>query len=182
MTAALAALLELPGFTSNQTSLNPAGPGAAHIEREFALIFWTTAIVYCIVLAVLVITVMRNRNRLDIVPDPQPTTPESDRRATRAVVAAIGVTFLLIVTMLIGSFRTSRALVAMNKQQGLTIQVYGHQWWWEVVYQNAEPDKIVTTANEIHVPVGVPVMIDGKSADVIHSFWAPNIQGKRDLV
>lgn len=182
MTAALAALLELPGFTSNQTSLNPVGPGAAHIEREFALIFWITAVVYCIVLAVLVVTVMRNRNRLDIVPDPQPTTPESDRRATRAVAAAIGVTFLLIATMLIGSFRTSRALGAMNKQQSLTIQVYGHQWWWEVVYQNSESDKIVTTANEIHVPVGVPVMIDGKSADVIHSFWAPNIQGKRDLI
>ena len=45
-----------------------------------------------------------------------------------------------------------------------------------------EASNIVTTANEIHVPTGVPVRIHGTSRDVIHSFWAPNMQGKRDLM
>ena len=52
----------------------------------------------------------------------------------------------------------------------------------EVQYQNAESNKIVITANEIHLPIGVPVRIHGTSREVIHSFWAPNVQGKRDLM
>ena len=85
--------------------------------------------------------------------------------------------------MLISSFITSRRLGQMNEQQALTIDVYGHQWWWEVQYPNeSEPYRMVTTANEIHVPVGTPIRIHGTSRDVIHSFWAPNIQGKRDLL
>jgi cytochrome c oxidase subunit II len=62
--------------------------------------------------------------------------------------------------MLVSSFRTSRALGAMNNDQAITINVYGHMWWWEVEYPNdKEPYKIVETANEIHVPVGVPIRI-----------------------
>jgi cytochrome c oxidase subunit II len=52
-----------------------------------------------------------------------------------------------------------------------------------VQYPNSnEPYRIVETANEIHLPVGVPIRIHGTSRDVIHSFWAPNVQGKRDLL
>ena len=117
------------------------------------------------------------------MPEPQPTTGASDRFATRAVAAAMALTVLLLFVMLISSFITSQRLGKMNEQQALTIDVYGHQWWWEVQYPNeAEPYRMVTTANEIHVPVGTPIRIHGTSRDVIHSFWAPNIQGKRDLM
>ena len=60
------------------------------------------------------------------------------------------------------------------------IQVIGHQWWWEVIYQDQTPSNIVTTANEIHIPVGRPIKIELKSGDVIHSFWIPNLHGKKD--
>ena len=91
-------------------------------------------------------------------------------------------TVLLLFIMMIGSFVTSHALGSMNRETAYTIDVYGHQWWWEVHYPNDEPNKTVDTANEIHVPVGVPIRIHGTSRDVIHSFWAPNVQGKRDLM
>jgi len=58
--------------------------------------------------------------------------------------------------------------------------VTGHQWWWEIQYQDATPSNIVTTANEIHIPVGRPVQIQLRSGDVIHSFWIPNLHGKKD--
>jgi cytochrome c oxidase subunit II len=175
--------LTVPGFRGNQTSLNPAGPAAAHIEHTFSEIFWITASVYCLVMLVLVIAVARRRHSLTMMPDPQPTSEASDRRATRAVGAAMIVTVVLLFTMLVSSFRTSRALGAMNNDQAITINVYGHMWWWEVEYPNdKEPYKIVETANEIHVPVGVAIRIHGTSRDVIHSFWAPNVQGKRDLM
>jgi cytochrome c oxidase subunit II len=176
-------LAAIPGFPSNQTSLNPAGPAAAHIEHTFALIFWITGTVYFLTLAVLVYFVWRRRHTLDALPMPQLTTAESDRFATRAVAGAMILTVILLFVMLISSFITSHRLGKMNEQQALTIDVYGHQWWWEVQYPNeAEPYRMVTTANEIHVPVGTPIRIHGTSRDVIHSFWAPNIQGKRDLL
>jgi cytochrome c oxidase subunit 2 len=63
-------------------------------------------------------------------------------------------------------------------QAAVRIQVVGRRWWWEVNY----PDQGITTANEIHIPVGVPVQIQLESADVIHSFWVPELAGKMDLV
>ena len=174
---------QVPGFRGNQTSLNPVGPAAAHIEHTFSEMFWITTAVSCLVMIAIVIAVARRRHSLAEIPDPQPTSEASDRRATQAVGAAMVITVALLFVMLISSFRTSRALGSMNNDQALTINVYGHQWWWEVEYPNdSEPYKIVETANEIHVPVGVPIRIHGTSRDVIHSFWAPNVQGKRDLM
>src|SRR6185437_9431269 len=175
-------LAAVPGFQGNQTALNPVGPGAAHIEFEFSLIFWITTAVYCLVLLVLVIVVARKRHSMDAMPEPLTTTPESDRIAKRSVGAAMIATVILLFIMLVGSFETSRALGSMNPENAVTIDVYGHQWWWEVQYPNDETYKTVVTADEIHLPVGVPIRIHGTSRDVIHSFWAPNVQGKRDLM
>src|SRR5579884_2268514 len=107
-------LLAVPGFSGDQTSLNPVGPGASAIEHTFALIFWITAIVYCIVLAVFVISIWRRHYSLDRLPDPEPTSQESDARAQRIVVGAIIVTTVLLFTMMISSFATSRAIATMN--------------------------------------------------------------------
>ena len=63
-----------------------------------------------------------------------------------------------------------------------TIRVVGHQWWWEVHYESAAPDQAVTAANEIHIPVGEPVQFELESADVIHSFWVPQLAGKTDMI
>src|SRR6185312_11707756 len=54
----------------------------------------------------------------------------------------------------------------------------GHQWWWEIRY----PNDTVITANELHLPVGRAVRLELRSADVIHSFWAPNLEGKTDVI
>ena len=56
--------------------------------------------------------------------------------------------------------------------------VTGHQWWWEFDYQGMN----ILTGNELHIPVGEPVHLDLRSADVIHSFWVPSLQGKRDVI
>ncbi len=64
----------------------------------------------------------------------------------------------------------------------LTIDVTGHQWWWEVQYHGAGPSETFGTANEIHIPVGVPVQVRLHGADVIHSFWVPKLSGKTDTI
>jgi cytochrome c oxidase subunit II len=60
----------------------------------------------------------------------------------------------------------------------LTIEVVGHQWWWEVRY----PELGIVTANEIHMPTGGHVLFKLSAHDVVHSFWVPNLHGKRDML
>src|SRR5690606_26404536 len=60
----------------------------------------------------------------------------------------------------------------------LEIEVIGHQWWWEFRY----PELGIVTANEVYVPVGRAANFELKTIDVIHSFWVPQMGGKRDLI
>lgn len=62
------------------------------------------------------------------------------------------------------------------------ILVIGHQWWWEIRYLNDDPSKSFTTANELHLPVRQPVNIEVETADVMHSFWIPALNGKVDMI
>jgi cytochrome c oxidase subunit 2 len=79
-------------------------------------------------------------------------------------------------------------VVALAKVSGppqnpaLTLDVTGHQWWWEVRYNSAQPSEVFTTANEIHIPVGAPILVRLHGGDVIHSFWVPKLSGKTDAI
>lgn len=64
----------------------------------------------------------------------------------------------------------------------LVVQVTGRQFWWEVEYLDPEPQLRFETANELRIPVGLPVHVRLASDDVIHSFWVPALQGKMDLI
>jgi len=64
----------------------------------------------------------------------------------------------------------------------IVVQVIGHRWWWEVRYPGASPAEAFATANEIHIPVHQPVRLELSTADVIHSFWIPQLAGKMDLI
>jgi cytochrome c oxidase subunit 2 len=64
----------------------------------------------------------------------------------------------------------------------LTIEVTGRQWWWQVRYLSNDPSRIFTTANEIHIPTGMPVRFILIGGDVIHSFWVPALGGKTDTI
>ncbi|HEY0995432.1 MAG TPA: cytochrome c oxidase subunit II [Gemmatimonadaceae bacterium] len=64
----------------------------------------------------------------------------------------------------------------------VTVEVIGHQWWWELRYTGPTLRGDVVTANELHLPVGQPVRLLLTSTDVIHSFWVPGLNGKLDLI
>jgi cytochrome c oxidase subunit 2 len=90
---------------------------------------------------------------------------------------AVGLTILTI-----ASFFADRSMAKAAANEKLSITVTANQWWWDVQYNSDDPSKIVRTANELHVPVGVPTRIILKSNDVIHSFWVPSLAGKQDLI
>jgi len=164
------------------SALNPVSPQASHIEWLYWTIFW-------IVLAAFVLTVAfaTRAAAKNFVESPMPLpirrTPEADRKALWAVGSAIAVTVItLFVVLAISVVTEKKARGLTTSKNPVSITIIEHQWWWEVIYPNSQADQTITTANEIHVPVGKPVVIQTNSNDVIHSFWAPNINGKRDLL
>ena len=64
----------------------------------------------------------------------------------------------------------------------LIVGITAHLYWWEVRYRDPATGRLITLANELHLPVGRPVWIGLNSADVIHSFWVPALAGKIDMV
>jgi cytochrome c oxidase subunit 2 len=103
-------------------------------------------------------------------------------KVKRTVIAAVAVSTLLLLVLLGESVLTDRALAQLPLENALHIELTGYQWWWEARYDDPDPSRIFTTANELHVPVGRPVIVTLVGADVIHSFWVPSLAGKKDLI
>jgi cytochrome c oxidase subunit 2 len=108
--------------------------------------------------------------------------PARARRLTRNVGVATGLSVVGLLGLVAASVATDRALAGLPHEDALHIEITGHQWWWEVRYDDADPSKVFDTANEIHIPVGRPVILTLRADDVIHSFWVPNLHGKKDLI
>jgi len=162
--------------------LHPAAPQAGHIEWLYWFTFWILFAVFVLTIAAFSNAGAKTRV---VASGPLPVIEkdeEGDRRAGWAVGAAIGITVITLFIILVLSVITGRRVEGLTSKNPVSIQITGHQWWWEVTYPNSQADQTVTTANEIHVPVGIPVVVLTNSKDVIHSFWAPNITGKRDLL
>ena len=165
------------GCAGMQSALHPAGPQATHSSHLWWLMFWGCTGVFVLVVGFLLYAVFHPRQQNQPV-----TTPETERRTARVVVAAVVITGLVLFGLLVADFWTNRALAALSTSQPLKIKVTGHQWWWEVQYEASIPSQMVMTANELHLPVGQPALLELTSQDVIHSFWVPNLHGKKDLI
>ena len=164
-----------------QNALEPAGPQSAHIARLWWLALGIAVVVYALTMGALLVATTR-RGRPPAVPNVEPE-PAAERRGRRWVAAAVGVTVAVLFAFLFADLVTSRALAAVERpREMLTVRVTGMQWWWRVEYRDTVSARTVTTANEIHVPVGRPVLLELESGDVIHSLWIPTLHGKRDLV
>ncbi|HEY6246130.1 MAG TPA: cytochrome c oxidase subunit II [Pyrinomonadaceae bacterium] len=163
------------------SAINPVGPQAANIAKIWWLMFYVCTAVFVIVLAVLGISLIKARP-VDEVPELD-LPEDTKKRRTNAVIASVVATVVILFIFLIYSFVIGRGLTSeLARKNGVVIELTGHQWWWEVRYDNVDASSIFTSANEIHIPVGVPVTLSLKAGDVIHSFWVPNLHGKKDLI
>lgn len=98
------------------------------------------------------------------------------------VVAGVAIPLAILIVLVGGSLMLGRSIAAHPPDDALNIRVTGWMWWWEIEYLDQQGRTLATTANELHVPVGQPVALHLTSADVIHSFWVPELHGKTDLV
>lgn len=160
-----------------QSVLHPAGPDAALTRDLFVIFTIVVSTVWLLVVGMLVFATVRGRRRT------APATDDvSERRARAGVLAATSVTVIILIGLLTADLVAGRALADHAEQEpALTIDLTGHQWWWEARYEDAQPERQIATANELHIPVGTRVMVKLKSHDVIHSFWVPSLNGKQDL-
>lgn len=170
-----AAAIAGAGCAGNQNIFNPAGPAARDIAWLGGTLFAICAVVYLLVMFALIWALARQRR-------PSDDLPETEQRLTRTVNIAVGVTVITLVAFAVSSVVAGRGLTSPLGAGAITIDAIGHQWWWEFQYRDVSPSEFVTTPNELHIPVGVPVVIKAMSRDVIHSFWVPNLHGKRDLI
>ncbi|HEX2137600.1 MAG TPA: cytochrome c oxidase subunit II [Microvirga sp.] len=174
----LLSTLPLAGCQGWQSALDAQGPTA----RALADMFWIfVAVLATVWILTMVALLLALRKRRPPGTDPLATDPAAERRMTIAVSVAVGLTLVTVLTLTGLSYGGQKALFS-HVDGALTVRVTGHQWWWEVTYEDPQPNMVFTTANEIHIPVGEPVVIKLESTDVIHSFWVPNLTGKMDAI
>ena len=165
-----------------QNSINPAGPQAENLSDLWWLFFIVCSIVFVLVMIALLLALRKRTPESDTMPILEPPE-DQERRKRTVVISAVTLTVIILFVFLIASFSAGRSMTAeLANKSGLSIDVTGHQWWWEVRYQDVDASNIFVTANEIHIPVGVPVTFSLRANDVIHSFWVPNLSGKKDLI
>jgi cytochrome c oxidase subunit II len=171
----LAAILALAGtgglVTACDGVLDPQGPRAREIYDLWWFLFALGTAVFVLTFLAMVYALVRRRPATEDPRAREPIIP---------VVIAGGVLPAIILLILMGAnlMVMASARDAENAEADLTIEIVGHMWWWEVRY----PEQGFVTANEIHIPTGQVVRLRLTSADVIHSFWVPQLQGKLDLV
>jgi cytochrome c oxidase subunit 2 len=166
-----------------QSALDPAGTGATHISQLWWIYFWILTAIFAAVGVCLFFAILRGRtsarDELPLVPN-----ESSERRTSSIVIGLVVATVIVLFALLFIDIFSSRSVYALSREPNpLSLKVIGHQWWWEVHYQDPDqPSNTMITANEVHVPVGRVVRLELQSDDVIHSFWVPNMTGKKDLI
>jgi cytochrome c oxidase subunit 2 len=170
----LALGLFLGGCANIPGALDPKGPVAAEIATLSWLMFGLATVIFLIVMGLL-LYILFWRARRETAEEPEPN-PALDRKFI--IWGGIVIPTIILVALFFFNLWTMAAIAAPAGSDEIVIEMVGHQFWWEVHY----PDQRITTANEIHLPVGRPVQLRLTSADVIHSFWVPELTGKMDLL
>ena len=154
------------------TTVVPRSDFARDILHVYAIITWATVGIALVVGITLAWALMRFRDR------PGAPPPVQTRGHTALEIAWTIAPALVLLVIALPTIQVIFRTQAAPGPGALEITVLGRQWWWEFRY----PTLDVVTANELHVPAGRPVALRLDGPDVIHSFWVPQLGGKRDVV
>ena len=162
-----------------QDMFQPAGPNAESIYDLSLLIFILAAIVGVVVLGVIAFVFFKFRDRGQAIPE------QTHGKPTLEIVLTI-IPALILIGVAIPTVGTILALNDTDDTE-CVINVTGQQWWWEIDYPvqdgcGSGVSAPIVTSGQMVIPVGTPVLVRGTSRDVIHSWWIPRLNGKRDMV
>lgn len=151
--------------------LDPAGPYAWSITVLTWVLLAMGVLVLLVVLASLWVALFGKEK-------------QRARLGGKWVIWTGGIAFPVIVlsALLVYGLSLTRDLSEPATGEELRVRVTGEMWWWRVAYLGAGGEPVLHDANELHIPVGRPVVLELESADVIHSFWVPRLSGKLDMI
>ena len=166
---------------NGQNSLKPEGPQAHKIYNMFTPVFFVSVVVGVLVLGAVVVFALRFRYR--------PGKNENPKQIHGSTPLEIGWTIVPALILAVVAVPTIITIFDLSKEPTgdvVNVTAVGKQWWWEFKY----PEQDVVTANELVIPAGRPVRVNLTACDeslpnkcnVIHSFWVPELNGKRDVV
>ncbi|HLF26855.1 MAG TPA: cytochrome c oxidase subunit II [Anaerolineae bacterium] len=159
------------------SALDPASPVSTEIANLHNLVLIIAVVIFVLVEGLLLLSALRFRR------NPQVTVePPQVHGNTRLEIAWTVAPALVVVALFVLTVRAQQSIdasaQAVDGSTPITVEVEGHQWWWEFRY----PDLGITTANEMVIPVGRTMNLQVSSVDVIHSFWVPELGGKTDAI
>lgn len=155
----------------------------APIGGRIAQLGWGLLAISCAVVIIITVLVVIASRRGTRAVDPKQLAVRRDAGGMRWIYIGVGISSVVLAISAIWTLLTLRAVAQPSGATApLTIGINAHQWWWEADYRPGDPTDHFATANEIHIPVGVPVRIELRSSDVIHSFWVPKLAGKTDVI
>ncbi|WP_354087646.1 cytochrome c oxidase subunit II [Brevundimonas faecalis] len=151
--------------------LDPAGPFAGPVAIVAWVLFIMGAIVLVVVLVALGVALFGTRKW-------------KRRVGGERLVWIGGLAFPVVVLtgLLIYGLGVTAPVSDAPRDGEMRVRVTGEMWWWRVAYLDDQGRETVQDANEVHIPVGRPVVIELESADVIHSLWIPRLGGKTDMI
>ena len=155
-----------------QSAAGNDGQQSALVSQLFAIFLAVTAVFFVAVMVFLLWAIVRRRRDGE----------SRERGLRRALVGWVALISLSLAGLTLATWLYDRDLGRAAATPALEIEVTANQWWWDVRYADKEANEIFRTANELHLPVGVPAHITLRSNDVIHSFWIPNLAGKQDMI
>ena len=171
----------LTGCQGAPAITSPASGSAKAIADLMWVVFGVSLVVFLLIEGMLFFVVFKFRSKKgknDESSLPPQTEGNQKMEIAWTVLPAIGLLIIFIIS--IGTLQTivNRPAPDASNPGVINVKAIGHQWWWEFQY----PDLKIVTASEMHVPVNAVVYVQVDSADVIHSFWVPQMGGKTDVI
>lgn len=163
-----------------QDTLEPEGPIAREIDNLVNPVFLVAGVVFVLVEFGMLFLLWRFRRRNDEDDTELPPQIHGNMKLEW------GWTILPTIVLAVVSFGTVATIFSIDAAADdatMTVEVTGNQWWWEFRYDTDGDDQAdIVTANDLVIPAGQTVQLEVTSNDVIHSFWIPRLNGKKDAV
>ncbi|UWZ86676.1 cytochrome c oxidase subunit II [Occallatibacter riparius] len=186
--ATAAMLVALAGCHTVQSTFDPHGPAAERISH--LSLFMTVLFLVITAIMWLLFAIAFYKRRGDLTEHAPIDTGGGEMWIA---VGGIAIPLIVLSVLFVWGLALLRAFPIHGMHGGPShammahsmkpaILIVGHQWWWEIHYLSDDPSMEVTTANELHLPVGKPVNIRLETRDIMHSFWVPALHGKVDLI
>ena len=160
--------------------LTGAGPRAYPVVTLTWVVIAISIAVMAVITALVAIGLFRRRAPETL--DAHGRSPLGRKSGLAWIYIGTGISTVVLLAVSVWNMVAIAAIAAPPGEPAATIEIRGHQWWWEIRYLSDDPTRVVQTANDFHIPMGKPIHINLVGADVIHSFWIPALSGKMDMI